>query len=62
MTGLPVPVAGLCGKAPLAGMMKILKSQSVCALLLVKGVVCKSATAPQPGCYNIQIKLLVHRL
>ena len=37
--------------------MKRLKSQSVCALL--KGVGCKSATTPQPGCYNIQIKLLV---
>jgi hypothetical protein len=48
-------LAGLCGKAP--GMMKSLKSQSVCALL--KGVACKSATAPQPGCYNVQIKLLL---
>ena len=31
--------------------------QSACALL--KGVGCKSATAPQLGCYNTQIKLLV---
>ncbi len=37
--------------------MKSAKSQSSFALL--KGVGCKSATAPQPGCYNIQIKLLV---
>jgi hypothetical protein len=37
--------------------MKSLKSQSTFALL--KGVRCASTTAPQPGCYSIQIKLLV---
>ena len=39
--------------------MKSLESQSVSALLKAVPVGCKSATAPQPGCYNIQIKLLV---
>ena len=33
--------------------MKSLESQSVSALLKAVPVGCKSATAPQPGCYNI---------